>query len=387
MKPVTLKKALERYNTEFSAKKKSHAVETFRIAALQRTWLAQIPVHKITNLDLIKYRDERLATINRKTGRLLSPGTVRVELSLLSAVFNVCRREWQYCKSNPLDNVTKPKPSPGRTRRISAREDRAILQYTANLSNIEFFSIYVLAIETGMRQSEILSLEWANVNLRRRVAHLPDTKNNTSRDVPLSLRARDAILRLGAQRSGRIFMYTAAGLKTAWRTMLRQLDIINLKFHDARHEAISRFFELGTLSMMEIAMISGHKTLSMLKRYTHLRAEKLVRKIDQARRRVRYTIEDLMVSYQATVQNVDGRFILSFPDFENLHVADSTLEDVTRKASDALLRRVSLLAAKRMPLPAPEPLPDSPSVSIVTIDSLSITDVDQDTLDTVFSLQ
>lgn len=367
-----LTKALDRYNREVSIKKKSHSVESFRIAALQRTWIADIPVNKITAADLVKYRDQRLATVNPRTGKPISAGTVRVELSLLSAVFNHCRREWRYCNSNPLENVTKPKPAPGRTRRISTREDKAILSWAQNYSNVEFFSVYVLAIETAMRQSEILSLTWQRIDLKRRVILLEDTKNGSPRSIPLTIRARDAILRLGRQRTGRVFKYAPAGFKSAWRTMTTHLNLADLKFHDARHEAVSRLFELGALDMMEVAAISGHKTLSMLKRYTHLRAERLVKKLDQAQRKSKLSIDDLIVSYPATVQHHADHYILTFPDFDGLQVNDRNLHDATKKASDALLRRISTMAARRQPLPVADTFDprDLLSKSIINIDAI-----------------
>lgn len=125
-----------------------------------------------------------------------------------------------------------------------------------------------------MRQSEIIKLCWEHLDLKSRIAHLPDTKNGSKRDVPLSAKARDALIRLGVKSKGNVFTYTSSGIKSTWRFMLGKLGIEDLHFHDMRHEAISRFFELGSLDMMEIAAISGHKSLSMLKRYTHLKAHK-----------------------------------------------------------------------------------------------------------------
>ncbi|EHC5911056.1 tyrosine-type recombinase/integrase, partial [Salmonella enterica subsp. enterica serovar Eastbourne] len=89
---------------------------------------------------------------------------------------------------------------------------------------------------------------------------------------------------LPVQLSGTVFHYKSTGFKSAWRVALQKLKIENLHFHDLRHEAISRLFELGTLNVMEVAAISGHKSLNMLKRYTHLRAYQLVSKLDTRRR-------------------------------------------------------------------------------------------------------
>ncbi|WP_418515172.1 tyrosine-type recombinase/integrase [Delftia sp. PS-11] len=81
-------------------------------------------------------------------------------------------------------------------------------------TNVEIYSIVSFALETAMRQSEILNLRWENVNLSSRIASLPETKNGTKRDVPLSLHARDMLTRLTPKSSGRIFSYTANSLKS-----------------------------------------------------------------------------------------------------------------------------------------------------------------------------
>ena len=128
----------------------------------------------------------------------------------------------------------------------------------------------MLALETAMRQGELLKLEWEHINLRIGIAHLPETKNGSKRDVPLSIKARAALLRMGVKQRGRVFSYTSNGLKSAWRIMMQRLGIEDLHFHDTRHEAASRLSELGRLDIMEIAAITGHKSLAMLKRYTHL---------------------------------------------------------------------------------------------------------------------
>ena len=154
-----------------------------------------------------------------------------------------------------------------------------------------------LAVETAMRQGELLSLTWANVDLERRVAFLPETKNGTSRYVPLSSRA--VALLAGSPRSinGQVFPVTTnavrngfvAAVSRARRMYVRAClaqgfaadpsMFTDLRFHDLRHEATSRLFERG-LNPMQVAAITGHKTLQMLKRYTHLRAEDLARMLD-----------------------------------------------------------------------------------------------------------
>jgi integrase len=120
------------------------------------------------------------------------------------------------------------------------------------------------------------------VNLDMQVAVLPMTKNGDIRRVPLS---KDAVSILKEQRlatvqsiTGRVFDVSQIALDKAWRKACRKAGVLGLRFHDLLHEAISRLFEIG-LNPMEVSSISGHKTLQMLKRYTHLKAEDLAKKL------------------------------------------------------------------------------------------------------------
>ena len=123
-----------------------------------------------------------------------------------------------------------------------------------------------------MRRSEILGLLWTNVDLEKRVAHLLMTKNGESRGVPLSSRAVAILRALPPSCTGRVFgELTVEALKLSFKRAVRRAGIDGLRLHDLRHEATSRFFEKG-LNVMEVASVTGHKTLQMLKRYTHLSA-------------------------------------------------------------------------------------------------------------------
>ncbi len=139
-------------------------------------------------------------------------------------------------------------------------------------------SIVQIALESGMRLGEIMGLKWSDVDISRQVARLADTKNGTSREVPLSSIAARILETLPRSIDGHIFPITDEAVKKAFRGAVRRADIDDFRFHDLRHEATSRFFEKG-LDIMEVAAITGHKTLTMLKRYTHLRAEDLARKL------------------------------------------------------------------------------------------------------------
>ena len=221
--------------------------------------------------------------------------------------------------------------------------------------NQALYVIFHLALETAMRQGEILSLRWEHVDLQHGVAHLPTTKNGAPRDVPLSRKARNYLQMLPTQLNGNIFSYTSSGFKSAWRTALQELKIENLHFHDLRHEAISRFFELGTLNVIEVAAISGHRSLNMLKRYTHLRAYQLVSKLD-ARRKQTSKIAPYFVPYPATVENRNGQVVVTLSDFD-LETSAATKEQAIFHASVLLLRTLAQAAQRGERVPTPGELP------------------------------
>ncbi|KAH0438491.1 site-specific integrase [Paraburkholderia fungorum] len=369
----TIKQALKAYVERVSIHKRGAKQETYRTRPIWRSFLGKMKISSVTTVDIAAYRDMRLATIAPHTKRLVTPNTVRLELAMLSDLFNVAQIEWGACASNPVSKVRKPKLPPGRDRRITFGEERRLLRAAAAHKNPEMYSIISLAIETAMRQGEILSLEWENIDLRRRIAHLPITKNGEKRDVPLSQGALSALTRLGIGTSGKVFKYKPDGLKSAWRVLVKRLCIENLHFHDLRHEAVSRLFELGTLDYLEIATISGHKSVQMLKRYTHLRAETLVPKLDGKKKLNlgKRVITQTVVPYPASLGEIDGNITLQFLDLPHIQVSGDNIEDITVRARDILLRELvnHIKSSQRAPLPTP-PLEYGDSAHVLLIDPL-----------------
>lgn len=296
---LTLGAALDRYLKEVTPTKKSSTqVAEKRKAKPLRQSLGEYALAAVSADLVARYRDERLNTISR-TGKPIRKDTVRLELALLSHLFSTAIREWGLgLVANPVANIKKPSAGKGRDRRLSFEEEEALLKAASNYSNPMAIWIIRLAIETGMRKGEILSVRKRHIDLRRRVIHLPDTKNNDARDVPMT-KAAVAVLSealrnplrpistdlvfFGDDPKDRNKPYI---IDNAWKTIRKKAGITGLRFHDLRHEAVSRLVEAG-LSDMEVAAISGHKTMQMLRRYTHLRAEDLVQKLDAVERKIR----------------------------------------------------------------------------------------------------
>ena len=128
-----------------------------------------------------------------------------------------------------------------------------------------------------MRRSKLLRLRWCDIDLEIGLAALIDSKNAESRGVPLSERAFEFLANL-PRTDKRIFPIRDNSVCLAWPRLTRRTGIVDFHFHDLRHEAISRFIELG-LIVPEVVLISGHKTPAMLFRYTHLKAEAVAEKL------------------------------------------------------------------------------------------------------------
>lgn len=270
---------VERYVEEVTPTKKGELQERYRANQFRKTKLADMQLDKITGEVVAQYRDARLKDV--------SANTVRLELAFLSVVFEQCCKEWGLAVSNPVRQVRMPKAGKARQRRLEAGEEDALLEACKASRAHYLHSFVVLAIETGMRSSEMLGMRWEHANLNNRTVFLPDTKNGSTRTVPLSTRALNAIHALPRAINGRIFSSGYHSIHNAFKLAVTKAQatqpdsetfLRGLRFHDLRHEAVSRLFEKG-LNPIEVGMVSGHKTLSMLQRYTHLRAETLVAKL------------------------------------------------------------------------------------------------------------
>ncbi|EIK1335783.1 site-specific integrase [Salmonella enterica] len=350
-KSVTLSFAMKKYINTVSSDKKGWRQELYRMNVINRYDIANMLMHEITSVDISNYRDERLGTVHEKTKKSISGNSVRLELAFLSSVFKLAQVEWGVCNSNPVSAVRKPKIGKGRERRLLKSEERKISKHFEQCDH-QVYVIFNLALETAMRQGEILGLLWENVNLSIGVAHLPETKNGTWRDVPLSKKARELLLHMNPKAHGRIFSFTSNSFKSKWRKNILILKIEDLRFHDLRHEAISRLFELGTLNMIEVASISGHKSLSMLKRYTHLKAYQLVKKIDAKVRTVN-KIASYFTPYPATWITSDEGCKITFIDFEDFVVTGVNKSDAMLSAAIELLKKLAIAAQAGKKIPGP----------------------------------
>jgi integrase len=271
---TTLRDALTRYAAEISPSKKGCAQEIVRINKWLTDPLANRALASLKSTDFAKWRDARLKSV--------SPATLHRDLSIISHLFSICNKEWGIAVTNPLQNIRKPSIQNARDRRLEGDEEQRLLDALSNsgkgaLANHWMQPLAVLAIETAMRQGELLKIQWKDVDLKKSYVHLADTKNGTARDVPLSNRAKATLEALPRSIDGKVLGTTQSAVVQAWARACKRARITDLTFHDLRHEATSRMAE--KLALHELMKVTGHKDTKMLARYYHPRPEDLARKL------------------------------------------------------------------------------------------------------------
>jgi integrase len=269
----TLGDLMRRYLALVTPQKRSLDQETLRMKGLLKHTLADCPLNGLSPQRVAEWRDLRLQSV--------SSSTVKRDMTLLAHVLKVASDEWgEPFAKNPFRAVRRPREASPRDRRFNPGEEAALLAACDEARATYLRPIVELAIETAMRQSEIVGLDWSRVNLARRSVYLTMTKNGTSRGVPLSLRAMNVLSQLPGDRLGQVFSgVTAEAVKRAFIRARKRAGMEDFRFHDLRHEATSRLFEKG-LTVPEVARITGHKTWTMLERYTHLQLEDVARRLD-----------------------------------------------------------------------------------------------------------
>lgn len=264
---TTLAEVMDRYDREVVPRMKAPR-QIRSCARLLKHSLGHYTLAALSAQVLAGYRDRRLATVGRQT--------VRHDLSLISRILNTAMKDWGIYlpHGNPVARMRVPAMPPARARRLVGDEEFRLRAAAARYGG-EIGPILCFAIETAMRRGEIAAMQWAHLDRRARVLRIPDTKTGEPRRVPLSSAALAVLDELPRRMDGRVWTLRPDSISQAFERVRKAAGIDGLTFHDLRHEATSRLFEKG-LNPMEVAAITGHKTLQMLKRYTHLRAEDLV---------------------------------------------------------------------------------------------------------------
>lgn len=271
----TFAELVERYFEEVLPERPKNAVNTRRHLTYWKKKLGSLPLADVTPTLIVKFRNELLTTPTHHQ-KPRSNATVVRYLAALSHAFTVAMKDWHWVTDNPVSKISKPRQARGRERFLSDDERERLLAACRASPNRYLLAVVVLAISTGMRRGEIMNLRWSDLDLKRGTILLTTTKNDTSRSIPLTGLARQLVEDLAKVRrldTPLIFCGTLPqkpmDLKKPWENAVKQAGLDNFRFHDLRHTAAS-YLAMNGATTMEIAAVLGHKTLQMVKRYSHL---------------------------------------------------------------------------------------------------------------------
>ncbi len=240
---TTLGDLILRYRDTVTPNKKGKVNETIVLNALLRRSFSQKNLTELSPQDFAKFRDER--------SRVVRAPTLNHELTYLSHVYRLAKLKWGIPIENPLEGIRRPKADPARARRLLDGEWNLLMVEAANCRNKLIQPIIQLAVETGMRRSEILNIRGGDIDEDNAVLLVTESKNGYSRKIPLTEKALLILSTQSPDIDGRLFPIPFESFSSAWDRLVKRAGIKDLHFHDLRHEAISRFFEMGLRGRFE----------------------------------------------------------------------------------------------------------------------------------------
>lgn len=255
---LAFSEALVRYAKAYKRDHPKHFMTSTRYRLKQISdWFEGFSISEITPSVIQEYIDERLDEV--------SVGTVQKDASTIKAILNKARREELIDKVPSFPKLSLPK---GRVRWLSDEEEERLVRNAAS----HIAPLIRFAVDTGGRRSELLNLDWRNVDLDRKCVVFLETKNGEDRSVRLCDRAIAVLASLGPKDAGPVFTYkgkSMKGIKTAFINARKKANLENVRFHDLRHTFASRLAQ-GGLPLYDIMNLTGHKSLQMVQRYAHL---------------------------------------------------------------------------------------------------------------------
>lgn len=265
---------IDRYIDSILPTKPKNARNTKQHLLWWRKELGHCLLPEIKATHIAQKRDELLAQ-QTFYSTLRSPTTVVRYIASLSHAFSIALKEWEWINENPVLKINKPRLPQGRIRFLDESEKDRLLKVCKDSASTSLFPIVVLALSTGMRKGEILTLRWEDIDLDRGTIFLQTTKNGDRRVVPLVGLPLELLKKIKSAKQTKLVFpslkdpNTSIDIRSAWESALQKAQITNFKFHDLRHTAAS-YLAMNQASLLEIGALLGHKTVQMTKRYAHL---------------------------------------------------------------------------------------------------------------------
>ena len=276
---TSLRTVLHRYIREKLQHKQDKKRERSKFNVILRHDIVKRMLAELRTSDFAKYRDQRL-----ELG--ITNSTINRELSSMRVAIQTSIDEWDcWIPENPVKSSVKLTENPALERRLETGEYEKLMIACKRNTKWSSPSIFWcpainFAIETAMRLSEQMLLNWKHVDMEKRTAFLPAeiTKTKRSRTVPLTDAALAVLKEVPRHIQGKVFPMSLNYHNRGWRALCKRAGITGLRWHDLRREATSRMFERG-LSISEVQSITGHVTMQMLTTYTQHPAEILAEKL------------------------------------------------------------------------------------------------------------
>lgn len=297
-KKITLAEAIERYIREVLPKKPRSFKNQYQQLCWWKAKIGHHPLSEISAALIVKMRSQLSEEITHR-GKGKSDATVNCYMAVLSHIFTMAMKCWEWVENNPTHKVFRLKTPRGRTRFLSEEERAKLLAACRNSRHPYLYLVVVLCLSTGARKMEILGLKWKDVDMERNVITLHETKNGERRLLPLAGHALELIQKHAEVidiKNELVFparnicregyaKNRAASIRVAWENALKQAEINDFRFHDLRHSAAS-YLAMNGASLAEIAEVLGHKTLNMVKRYAHLSEAHTAKVVESMNRKI-----------------------------------------------------------------------------------------------------
>ena len=270
-KITKLKDVLAQYRDRVSVNKKGYAQECYKINKIIRSDIADKTLSQLTPLVLFEFIEQQK--------KLYTASTINKSITIINLAINFAERFLGISlNKNPLKFIKRLKESQFVGQVIEPHEESLLLKY-ADFSKLYWLKVaIILGIDCGLRRGEILKLKAEDINYKNNTAVLKDTKNGETREIGLSSRAIQELKKLPVSIDGKLFPCKRLDTFTFYYNQLKKWSGVKKRFHDTRHTFASRSVTSGW-SITEIAAQGGWKQLQVLKRYTHIKAEYLAKKM------------------------------------------------------------------------------------------------------------
>lgn len=290
----TLKDLIEKYISEYLPTKE--VTQKSKIEQTQRLkwWIQSIGSTLLKDIkpSILNQSKDLLSKIKTRSKTKYSADTINYYLGALSHVFTIAVNQWEIMKDNPMLKVPKAKKPRGRVRFLTEEELHRLIQECKNSANQHLYLIVLVALSTGARKGEIINLRSKDIDIPHSRIILEETKNGERRSIPLkgvALSAMKTHLETIKYKTKPIFPSTKTNkpidIRRAWTNAVLRAEIKDFRFHDLRHTAAS-YLAMNGASLLEISEILGHKTIQMVKKYSHLsnsHIEDVVERMNESR--------------------------------------------------------------------------------------------------------